>query len=495
MSSSTQRIVKHSTIYAIGNILRQIASFIMLPIYTHFLSPADYGVVGLLTFAMSIAEAFFGARLGEAMPKYYFQEDSPRRKNAVISTAFIITAASSAIAAFVLYLFKTETSSLLFGSDKYALIVGLFGIMMLTQPIESYGMTYIRIMQRPVLFIGMSLTKLVLQLALNIGLIVGLKLGVLGVVISGLVASGTYAVVLTVFTTSKTGGHFDWGIGKSMLNFCWPLWFVGLASIYIYSSNRYYIRVFSSLSDVGLYELAAKFGMILVLVAWQPFNQFWETERFNLYRQENSQRIFSTVFQFLGLVLSIAAICIGVTAEPVIRIMSSSEFHKAYLAVPILTMAFLLGSFTNFANFSFMVTDKTKIISYLSYVTVAVVSILNLALIPTYGFVGAAIALTGAMLVQFLLSFYKGRALYDMGIDLRLTLIYLSITSVVFILGALVVRSDNIWLDIALKAALLIPSLAILLFVFWRNAADQSYVRELLHPLWKRLPSSRTFKA
>jgi O-antigen/teichoic acid export membrane protein len=97
MSSSTQRIVKHSTIYAIGNILRQIASFIMLPIYTHFLSPADYGVVGLLTFAMSIAEAFFGARLGEAMPKYYFQEGTPRRKNAVISTAFIITAASSAV--------------------------------------------------------------------------------------------------------------------------------------------------------------------------------------------------------------------------------------------------------------------------------------------------------------------------------------------------------------------------------------------------------------
>src|SRR3954470_10876782 len=116
MTSSTRRIIKHSTIYAVGNILRQVASFIMLPIYTRFLSPADYGVVGLLTFAMSIMEAFFGARLGEAMPKYYFQENAVDRKCAVISTAFMITATSSALTAGVLFAVRNSTSSLLFGS-------------------------------------------------------------------------------------------------------------------------------------------------------------------------------------------------------------------------------------------------------------------------------------------------------------------------------------------------------------------------------------------
>ena len=42
--------------------------------------------------------------------------------------------------------------------------------------------------------------------------------------------------------------------------FSWPLWVSSLASLYIYSSNRYYIRLFGSMDQVGYYELAARFA-------------------------------------------------------------------------------------------------------------------------------------------------------------------------------------------------------------------------------------------
>ena len=68
----------------------------MLPIYTRFLTPADYGVIGLLTFALALMEPLLGARLGWAVPKFYFDAPDHRGRRAVIWGALILTGAASA---------------------------------------------------------------------------------------------------------------------------------------------------------------------------------------------------------------------------------------------------------------------------------------------------------------------------------------------------------------------------------------------------------------
>ena len=93
-NSGAGKLVKHSSIYATGNILRQLAGFIMLPIYTRYLVPADYGVVGLLTFAVSLIELVFGARLVQAVPKFFYEQKGRSERHAVISTALLITSAT-----------------------------------------------------------------------------------------------------------------------------------------------------------------------------------------------------------------------------------------------------------------------------------------------------------------------------------------------------------------------------------------------------------------
>lgn len=485
--SQTGRIVKHSTIYAVGNIARQLAGFLMLPIYTRYLTPADYGVVGLLTFAMAIMEPFFGARLGEAMPKYYFQQEDERKKRAVISTALMITGAVSASTSLILFFFRSETSSLLFGSSDYALAVGLFGILILTQAVEYYGMTFIRIQQRPKMFISVSLSKLAVQLVLNVSLVVWLEMGILGVVISGVVSSSLYAAGLTIYMVVKTGTRFDKTLAAAMLKFSWPLWFVGITSLYIYSGNRYYIRVFGSLADIGLYELAAKFATILTFLIWMPFNQFWETERFNYYRHGDARRIFSGTSHFIAVCLVAVALCIGIAAEPIIRIMAAPGFHEAHLAVPFLTIGSVLSCITTFATFSFLVTEQTRSVSYISYMTAAVVTILNLLLIPRYGYIGAAAALAMALLFQFIVTYRRGRALYDMGIPLRQTLLFIGLACITLLLSTFVFYSENIWIDVLAKALLLAAAMAVFATIVWQTSPDQAQIKSLAYSLKARL--------
>ena len=131
----SRSFASHAATYAVGNAARRFVGFAMLPIYTRFLTPADYGVVSLLIFSVALLEPLLGARLGWAIPKFYFGASDDRGRRAVIWAAFAVTGAASVLSVIVLVLFRNEAASILFGNRKYAFALGLFAITLLIQPI------------------------------------------------------------------------------------------------------------------------------------------------------------------------------------------------------------------------------------------------------------------------------------------------------------------------------------------------------------------------
>ena len=386
MATTAGKLVKHSGVYALGTLSRQLISFIMLPVYTRYMTPADYGVVGLLVFTLALVEPLLGARLGDAVIKFYLEPKSDRDRHTVISTAFMITGAISAFAAALIYLFRGPESSLLFGTYGYSLLVGIFGLQILTQAIESYGFIFLRIQERPIAFVALSLSKLALQLSLNIWLVVHLRMGAAGVVIGGTAASAAYAIGLALYVLHKTGASFDFGIARRMLIFNIPLWFSGFAALYIFSANRYFIRLFGSLDEVGLYELAARLAGVLPLLVWAPFVQFWEIERFRRYHAGDREG-FGIVFRSASALMIVVALGISIFAGPAIQVMSAPSFHPAAAAVPFIILGMLFNSLGGgFMNFSFLVTEKTRAINRNSYIGVGIITVLNFALIPKFDF-------------------------------------------------------------------------------------------------------------
>ena len=217
-------MAKHSSVYAVGTILRQLAGFLMLPIYTRLLTPADYGVIGMATFAIAILEVFFGARLIQAVPKYYFQFDTMKKKNSVIFSALLLTSTISLLPLLGVVVYQVPLTNILLGDSEYSAVIALFAVLLVTQPIENYGMGFIRIQEKPFLFVGVSLLKLICQLSLNIFFVVYLKLGVFGVAYASIISCLVFASALAIYTCLKTGLNFDVSIAKKMVIFCWPLW-------------------------------------------------------------------------------------------------------------------------------------------------------------------------------------------------------------------------------------------------------------------------------
>lgn len=457
--------ISHAATYAVGNIARRIVGFAMLPIYTRYLTPADYGVIGLLTFALALFEPLFGARMGRAIPKFYFDSSDEHGRRAVVWGTLATTAAVSAVSMVALVLLRGVGSQILFGDRKYELALGLFAVNLLSRPIEDTGMLYIRLQERSRLFLRVSMAKLALQVALNLLLVVWWKDGVIGVVLSGIISSIVIGIGLLIYIGSYEAPAFDREITKEMLRFCWPLWLSGVAGLYMGSSGGMYLRVFDSLSDVGRLELALRFAAVVSMLIFTPFFQQWEPMSYRYYREADGKRKFQVAFIAVATLLFVGGLGISIFSQTVIRVMAAKSFYAAAAVVPILTFAVVLESLRSFFNFSFLATGRTAIHSLCQYITVAVITLCYLLLVPRFGLLGAACGQCIAYVAAFVYVRSISRRYYDPGFSLTPIAIFTLIGALAYVCSNLLVQTRGLGADLLIKSVVLLVAAGLMTLI------------------------------
>jgi len=463
--TTVKRLFRRSIVYAVGNVGRQLVGFVMLPVYTRYLSPADYGVVGLMVTAVTFLEAAFGARMMNAVPKFFHESDDDGSRRSVVTTALITTGMTSTVMMFAAMALSAPLSRFVFGSQDFQLLMAVGSTLLLSQAVEQYGFVFIRLQDRPWLFVSLSLAKLALQVALNLALVVGLEAGAMGVAISAAVSSAVFGIGLATFVFASCGFSFKRELVRKLVSFSWPLWASGLALIYMGSATRYLLRVFSSLSDVGLFEVAARFAAVIPVLLWAPFELHWQMERFVIYKQPDALRTYQRVFRLACAVLFMAAAGLGLFGKFVVALMASDEFHRAGEAIVYLAFAGVFLCLNSFVNFGHMAMGKTGWIAVNTYLTAAVLTILCMLLIPTYGFVGAAVALMVTRAAQFGISFASARRHYDMKLPMLLAPAMFAVSGF-FVFAPEWLDNGVLWHDLAIRClALLVAVIAALVLM------------------------------
>ncbi|MDO3722411.1 polysaccharide biosynthesis C-terminal domain-containing protein [Marinobacter sp. chi1] len=492
--SNARQMVTHSTIYAIANTSRQIVGFIMLPVYTNYLTPSDYGVVGLLVFAVSLFEMLLAAQMFQAVPKFYHQETSQDSKNAVVNSAFAITGLFSLVAVVTMASNSKTVSLQLFGSAEYNIYVQIFSALILTHSLEQYGLAYIRIIRKPWLFFWFSIAKLLLQLTLSITTIVVLEMGLMGLALSSLISSLIIATGLAVYTLSQTGIHVNAKISKKMLKFSWPLWLTGLIGLYIGSSNRYFIRVFSSIDDVGLFELASRFGSIVGLLIWMPFSQYWQTERFSVAQKKNPYPEYSLAFRTISSLLLIGGTFVNIFSDITIVIMSAPEFHSSASAVPYLTISGIFHCMIFFNNFSFMHKSETLRMTKNNAIAAIIITIFYIILIPHFGFVGAAIALMISTFLQYIYVLSEANKIYPLKIPQTPFMVSCALLLGVSLINEAIANTSLSIITISEKMALSIFTSVIITLLMFKKSEIKLAGRELLKTINKLRKTTKTIE-
>jgi len=403
MSEALKKVGRQTPIYMVGVIASRLAGFIMLPIYTSVLTTSDYGVLELLSITVDVMGTIGSLGIAAGVFKFHAEYDAESDKNAVVSTATIALLILTLIVASLGFAFSGVLSPLVLGEGGRTLYFQLFFAIHFCQQAEAVPLLLLRIQDRPLAFVTVGVLKLVAQLSLNIWLVVFLRMGVLGVLVSNLATGAFFSLGLTVYLFRSVGTQLSVAKIRRMARFGFPMMFWFLGNFVLVFSDRYFVNAHAGLSEVGIYSLGYRFATLISALAFGPFQRAWDPQRFELAKQPDSGDTFTRVFTYLNLLLGLAALGIALFAQDVLRIMARPEFHPAYRVVPILLLAQIIYHWVPFANLGLLLKERTHVLAIVSGASVVVVLALNQLLVPRYGVMGAAFATLGAYAIRFVL--------------------------------------------------------------------------------------------
>ncbi len=407
MIAELKKLLKHSAVYGIGNILSKIAGCLLIPVYTRCLSPADYGVIELLDLTLYFISMFVGMGLSSAILRFYYSTKDEDERNCIVSTALIFMSSLSIVVVFVCVLFDTQISLLLFKSKGNAFFFDLMIITFFFSSLIEIPLVLLRAQQRSAVFSFVTILRLALALVLNIYFIVIAGWGVTGFLVSGLTTSVIISLILVVTTLGKAPIRFSFNHLKQMVAFGAPLLPSALGMFWINFGDRFVLKQCFSNWDVGIYSLGYKFAIMLSFLVGQPFFLIWSARMYELIERKDGERLYARFCTYFTVVIAFAGLGLSLIITGVMKIVPSESYFAAHSVVPIIALGYVLRELSDFFRGVLFIAKKPSYVSIVVMITTAVCTALYLTLIPLAGINGAAFStlLTFAFMAMCMLFF------------------------------------------------------------------------------------------
>ena len=412
--TSFRRLGRDTLIYGAGMMLNRAVSFLMLPVYTRYLSTADYGVLQLLDMTVDISHILFTAGMIAGVSLFYFQTQDSDERADILRTAFVGEMVLTVIGATALFLLAPTVWRHALGGAGEALFVRIIAVNFTLQMLTSVPMVLLQLQQRSRAIITINFCRLVAQVSLNILFVVVLHQGVKGILLASFIVNGIQGTVSAVWLIRSVGGKVRWAIVRQLRRFGIPYQLSTAGAFILSFGDRYFLQASRGAAAVGLYGLAYQFGFLLHQLSTEQILKAWNPQRLQLLHEPRERRDarYARGFEYYNLVLITMATGIGLFVRPVIQLMTTAPFHPAAEIVPIILMAYVLQGWGSVTQFGIAVSRQTRYLSYASWIAVAVVLVLYSTLIPLWGAPGAALATVGAFLVRFLLQYRWSQKLW-----------------------------------------------------------------------------------
>jgi O-antigen/teichoic acid export membrane protein len=417
---------KHSLVYVIGQAISRAVGFLMIPLYTSYIAPAPYGALELIDIVMAACLVVMSMGVGDGLSRFYYAEKEEIQRKRVTSTVIISLALLSLpIVLMLVAAARWITIGILDDAEyttclQIALVGTWFGMLC------DIGYTYLRMRYQARLFVLITTAQLVVSLALNIYFIVGLQLGILGILYSTLLTQALTGLVLTGLILRTTGLHVSTTILKRLTAFGLPLVPPQIALTLGFSSNRFFLRWFTSpdatvaLGLVGVFSLGHKFGVIVNRFMNVPFNSFWAPRRLELLLgdEPHAKETVARMCTYATAVSVVFALLLAANITPVVALAVGEGYANCAVVVPFIALTYLaLGLETHFKT-GILVQGKTMWDTWVSIVSLAVILLWNYLFVPRFGLVGAATSNLAGFVVRLALIYYISQRLYPIPFEI-----------------------------------------------------------------------------
>jgi O-antigen/teichoic acid export membrane protein len=400
MFERLKELLRHSAVYGLGSIVARVLGVLLLPLYTRYLTPGDFGLIETLVALSAVLTALVAQSMKSAFFRFYFDSADTARRLLVVRTAFWYVLAASTAVLIAGVVLAQPISWLLFGSrDHDGLVVAAFVGLWASLNYEQMTSLF-RVEQRSSAYVSATLANVAITIAATVLLVVVYDKGPLGVLVGNF--TGTLAVyaALLAYSRRSLGLQFDRSLLRAMNRFGLPLVPSAVALWLTNFSDRFFLVKLADLQEVGLYSIGMRVASAIVLLL-TAFRLAWPAFAYSIDDDREAGRTYSFVLTYVVYVCCWLALGLGLLAPWILRLITTEPFYPAQNVVA--PLAFGVAAFGAYVVVQ-IGTGRARQTRSNWVVTgaAAILNIaLNLALIPSYGRMGAAIATVSAYTLLF----------------------------------------------------------------------------------------------
>jgi len=408
-------IIKNFLIYSLGSILLKSISVFIAPIIMRILTPADYGLLSLVTSFINILVAIAGLGLRQLLSIEYFHCSTCKRKSIVNDIVIVYIAIMVPVFIF-LFLNMRTINNYIFLNKAYA---SLIAVSLLIVFFRFFNELFYQIMQYRAIAFKLTVVQIfaaILMFSLNLLFVYSFRLGVLGFFMAQLISIVTVSLLGILFYFGQSY-HISLCIAYSLskagfyvrkgLPFIPRMLFAWILAV----GDRWVLAKYSTLSNVGIYSVADMFGQLFQFIVLIPityaylpplFEKFAANKKNILKVEKWNQKNMLTCMVIMFVLVSIGYFIL----RPLVYVLIPQKYNQSFVYVWFLLIGqiFLLGSYFASAFLQFQKRIHFLVISLL--VPAGVNILLNIILIPRFHIWGCVFATVISYLFYFVITVF-----------------------------------------------------------------------------------------
>lgn len=447
LSDKYIRLVRDTGIFAIGALGSKLVLFFLVPLYTNYMTEAEYGISDLVFSVAQLVMPFFSVCIFDSIVRFGLAKNT-KPQNVLLNGLLVCLGGG------VLLFVVTPCFGLYPAIAEWKWLLSTYVFFSM---INSVTMNYLKVKDLNRLYAILSMLQALSLAGLNIIFLCYASLGVFGYLLSVLISCGLNAGVSFIaggLLRDLRGATLDCNLLKEMVLFAAPLILNSVSWWVIQSSNKIMVDIMLGASALGVFTVATKIPSIINVMI-SIFSQAWGLSSFREIETTNDTGFYSNVLNVYQSIAFGASLLLLIVAKPFMLIYVGEDFFEAWRYLPLLLVS---ASFSAVASYYATMYSALKknvnnmVTTSISAVVNVVASLLG---IYFFGLWGAVIGTTLSYVVLVVVRIFDVK---------RYVSLSLNVNS--FALNAVLALCSAVFVSLDLYGAVVSVGCAILFAVF-----------------------------
>ena len=396
-------------VYGISGIINRFIGIFLIPLYTRFFSPADYGVIAIVSAFTELSAILIILGLDSASARWFYDTNTTIQRQQVISSRFWFQLSLGTFVSLMICILAPHICQFLLDSNQYALVIRLAVLTIPLGTINGILNSWIRYQRRAWMSAIYNTASSLSNIAIIIFFVAVCHWGLIGLYTARLIAAAAIALVAAVILkTWISPRHVSKRLLKEMLTFGIPLAPAGIATWVTMFSDRLILKMFVDTSEVGLYAISGALASGVAIVTG-AFQLSWGPFAYSILHEPGSSNVYSKVLSLYSWIVCFLSIAISIFAPHLLYLFTTPLYYKSASSVPYLAFSYMLLGSVYIASLGSGISKKSISTASSIFIGAFINILLNFLLIPHQGRDGAAIATLLAYLCSAVYLFYASQ--------------------------------------------------------------------------------------